>query len=380
MITRRSLLASSAGAAAALIGPRPARAGERLTVGLVLPPPSRASRALEEGAALGLDEANALATLFGKRLVVDARVAADGPAAAAEALALVRGGAIALIGGAGAGVAPALASAAASLPAVFLNAASGDEDLRNERCGSRVFHVVPSVSMGTDALGQWLVSQRRLRWAVLSDPSPRSRQIEAGFRRAATARGASLHPPDAPVDTLLVAGPEGVPEEAIPRARSRGQLVAGIGEEGLSGVSSVALRDATAALVVGWHHSLDRFSARELNARFRRRFQAPLTETSWAAWAAVRLVGEALVRGGATEAEGLAAFLRSGHAFDGHKGRSLTFRAWDRQLRQPLYVVDAGAGDTRPAPRGRPVLAEVPDRDLDGIGTPRSESRCRPRP
>ena len=57
---------------------------------------------------------------------------------------------------------------------------------------------------------------------------------------------------------------------------------------------------------------------------------------------AVKILWEASLRTRAVNPDALAAFLSNPSTqFDGHKGRPLSFRAWDRQLRQPLYVVDA---------------------------------------
>jgi ABC transporter substrate binding protein (PQQ-dependent alcohol dehydrogenase system) len=128
---------------------------------------------------------------------------------------------------------------------------------------------------------------------------------------------------------------------------------------------------------VGWHHELERFSARELNNRFRRRLGAPLDEVSWAAWAAVKLVGEAVVRAGATDAAGLTAFLQADPPFDGHKGTALTFRRWDHQLRQPVYILAPRRREEVGDRRGPfAVVADTPGAGLDTLGTTAAESRC----
>jgi len=139
--------------------------------------------------------------------------------------------------------------------------------------------------------------------------------------------------------------------------------------------------DVSGIWPVLWHHELERFSARELNSRFRRRFGRPLEGRSWAAWAAVKLLGEAIVRTGTADLPGLLKFLEGAPPFDGHKGRALTFREWDHQLRQPLYLM----APRKKGEAGRrwgsfELVAEVPargDLDMDMIGEPRGESRCR---
>ena len=103
-----------------------------------------------------------------------------------------------------------------------------------------------------------------------------------------------------------------------------------------------------------------------------------MTETAWAAWAAVKLVGEAVARAGAADGDALVAFLESAPPFDGHKGSALTFRKWDHQLRQPLYVAAPRKRDEIAGRRGPfAVLADVPGGDLDTIGTTAADTRCR---
>lgn len=354
---------------------RPARAASATTVGLVVPAAGSAADALTRGAALGLDDANALATLFGKRLRLATETAADAAAATAAARALAGAGAIAVVGGAGPGVGQALGEAAAGGPLLALNVAALDEALRNERCQRRLFHLAPSVTMLVDALAQWLAGRRALRWAVLTDGGARGGEIEAAVRRSAGRHGATLgEAADGAEMTFL--GLEGAGlDAALTRARAQGRLVAGIG-----GPAPAALGpdEAVGVWAVGWHHELVRFSARELNSRFRRRFAAPLDEVSWATWAAVKLVGEAVVRAGVANAAGLAAFLETAPPFDGHKGTALTFRPWDRQLRQPVYILeprrreDVGDGQGPFA-----VVGATPGAGLDTLGTTAAESRCR---
>lgn len=105
------------------------------------------------------------------------------------------------------------------------------------------------------------------------------------------------------------------------------------------------------ARVAGWHASLERFGAGQVNDRFRRAYGRELSETGWNGWIAVKLLFDAAQRGGTESAGALAEYLVSGRAlFDGHKGLQLSFQPGSRQLRQPLYIV---AGDG--------VIMQVPD-------------------
>lgn len=373
-VPRRIFLGLTGAALAGLAGARRVGADDARPVGLVAPTDPTAAGPLRQGAELGLADANALATLFGKRLVLEVEDAAGPAAALAAARSLARRRVLAVVGGAGAGFGPALREAAAE-GVVVLNVGAADEALRNERCAPTLGHVLPSVTMYVDALVQWARERRRAgRFALATDGSERGREVEAAARRAVARAGAALVP-EAEADLVLLATDAGGARAALARARGEGRAasVAGLGAEV---PLALAPEEAAGAWVVAWHHELERFSARELNNRFRRRFGAPLTEVSWAAWAAVKLIGEAVVRADVQDGAGLLRFIDSAAPFDGHKGSALTFRPWDRQLRQPLYVIGP-----RPAPEaGRgafAVWADVGGADLDRLGTTAAETRCR---
>lgn len=144
---------------------------------------------------------------------------------------------------------------------------------------------------------------------------------------------------------------------------------------------AAALADAPATPgdVAMWHESLERFGAGQLNARFRDRFGSGMDSDAWAAWFAVKVAAETALRARTTSpAELIAALVRPTARFDGHKGHPLTFRSWDHQLRQPLYLVGRGADPSH--------LIEVPGRagegvtvaeQLDQLGMSASDSACR---
>lgn len=372
-VGRRAFLGSLAVAGWASLIPRAVRAGDLITVGVMLPADAEKATELTRGVALGLDDANALATLFGKRLHVETEAArASGQAGRA----LARAGALAIVGGAGPGGGEGLLQLATEGTTVF-NVGAPDDRLRNEGCQRRAFHVMPSVAMYADALTQLLIEQRKLmRWGVVGDGSPRGAEIEAAVRRSVARRGGTVTA-DAAGDVVLLAVDDRGADAAVARALAEGRpgdRIAGIGESGLR----LPADRAAGIWAVGWHHGLERFSARELNGRFRRRWNAPMSEASWAAWAALKLVGEAVVRVGASDGNALVAFMESAPPFDGHKGEALTFRRWDHQLRQPLYVVGPRKRDDGGGPLGPlAVMADVGAKDMDALGTALADSRCR---
>jgi hypothetical protein len=89
---------------------------------------------------------------------------------------------------------------------------------------------------------------------------------------------------------------------------------------------------------LAWHPALERYGAAQLNARFAERFQAPMDEPAWCAWAAVKLAVETALRAGDRARVG-PALLSASLRFDGHKGMPLRFDPASGQLVQPLYLL-----------------------------------------
>ncbi|HSU13700.1 ABC transporter substrate-binding protein [Longimicrobium sp.] len=147
--------------------------------------------------------------------------------------------------------------------------------------------------------------------------------------------------------------------------------------------SAAMMADAAAQAAVAdgrveaWDARLERFGADQLNQRFRARFGEGMDSQGWVGWFAVKMLWESTLRARSSAPDALMRYLSSDAAqFDGHKGRPLSFRAWDHQLRQPLYVVSPAAPDPVEVPRAAPG-SDTPSRDvLDRLGTPRGRTEC----
>jgi hypothetical protein len=143
--------------------------------------------------------------------------------------------------------------------------------------------------------------------------------------------------------------------------------------------SDAMLRDAAtqsggAPEVVAWDSSLKRFGADTLNGRFKKRFGFGMSPYAWASWFAVKALWESALRVKSADPSALAEFLtRDTTQFDGHKGRPLSFRRWDHQLRQFVYAhVATGYVDI---PKNAP--AQIASRDfLDRIGVAAANTTC----
>jgi ABC-type branched-subunit amino acid transport system substrate-binding protein len=135
----------------------------------------------------------------------------------------------------------------------------------------------------------------------------------------------------------------------------------------------------SSARCVAWDASLTRFGADTLNQRFQVRYRRPMSDDAWTGWFAVKMLWEAALRARTSEPDAVGAVLtRESTRFDGHKGRALSFRPWDHQLRQPVYVLIGGSG----APRTIevPVASNTSTSStalLDELGVSPERTSCR---
>ena len=110
----------------------------------------------------------------------------------------------------------------------------------------------------------------------------------------------------------------------------------------------------------GWSPEAVKFSARDLNKRYVKRFGEPMDEYAWAGWFAARAVADTLMRNPGADSAKLLQLLKADE-FDGQKGDPHSFRE-NGQLRQPLVIVSADGK----------LLGEAPVRgvasDLDSLG------------
>jgi ABC-type branched-subunit amino acid transport system substrate-binding protein len=358
------------------------------------------------GAQLGAEEADVTAGMFGTKveLIIEDATTSDNLLPMARKL-MTQEHVSAIVAALDDASTADLSAFCQQAGVVCLNTGARGGELRGEKCQRLTFHVEPDLAMYTHAMGHWLVQNNRKRWQFVVSERAFGQEVYLRASRFLQQQGGTelgrwvLTQGQADFKDMLARLANGDAEAVVValrgaqlrhfleryKAAGLNTLLAGVPLDmfALWQVNSAALQGVW---VSAWYHGLERFSARELNRRFSRRFEKPAESFAWANWAAVKLVLEGMLRSGHAGASGLAAYLEGAPPFDGHKGKALTFRAWNHQLRQPLYVLKAREdkpenardllqlmGEVPPsAAPGRPVM-DV----LDTLGEPKTESRCR---
>ena len=270
---------------------------------------------------------------------------------------------------------------------LIFNAGSSDDRLRDKDCRANVVHTTPSRAMLGDALGQYLRWKRWQRWFLVRGTEPDDEAFAEAVRRAAKRFGSKIveeRPFRYELGSRRADGGHEQVQEQIPaltqRAPAHDVLVVA-DESGLFG-DYLPYRTWDARPVAGtqglvptsWHPALEQWGATQLQNRFRRLADRAMRPLDYDAWVAVRSIGEAAARSKSTVPAHLITYLKSAD-FDlaAFKGRKLTYRAWDGQLRQPILLATAKLPVTvSPQPGFLHQFTE-----LDTLGIDKPETNCR---
>ncbi|WP_264214597.1 ABC transporter substrate-binding protein [Leisingera thetidis] len=333
----------------------------------------------EAGARLGLAGNLTTGSFLGHRYSLEVVTVPEGGDFAAAARAALAQAALLILDA----PKPALL-AAADLPeaqaALLFNAASSDTGLRSADCRGNLLHTLPSDLMRSDALMQFALMKRWSGLAMISGSHPQDQAFAAALRQSAAkfglkigaettwAYGADMRrnaAQEMPLltqelgrhDLLLVADELQDFARYLPYNTWLPRPVAG--SEGL--------------VPTAWAPVVEQWGAAQLQLRFQdlagRRMQA----RDYAAWAAMRSIGEAVTRTNSADAAVLRRFMLSeDFELAGFKGRPLSYRRWNGQLRQPVPLA---------TPRALAAQAPLPGflhqhSELDTLGLDAPESNC----
>jgi ABC transporter substrate binding protein (PQQ-dependent alcohol dehydrogenase system) len=270
---------------------------------------------------------------------------------------------------------------------VFFDIGATDDRLRQEDCRANVIHVAPSRSMLADALAQYLVWKRWPKWLLVVGSHDADKLYAAALRRAAGRFGAKivqervfedtgggrrtdsgivqiqsqipLFTQSAPDYDVLVAADESqVFAPYLPYRTSQPRPVAG----------------SAGLIPTSWDASHDQWGAIQLQNRFMQMFSRRMTALDMQAWTAARMIGEAAGRTQSADPKSVFDYIKGpDFALAAFKGRKLTVRDWDLQLRQPILLAD-----------GRVIVSVSPQEgflhqysELDTLGIDRPETTCR---
>jgi ABC transporter substrate binding protein (PQQ-dependent alcohol dehydrogenase system) len=277
-----------------------------------------------------------------------------------------------------------VAQLAKSLPQsdlLLFNVSAPESHLRTAACSANLFHTLPDERMMADATAQFLTMKKWNKVLLLTSMLPADRSLVAATQDAIKRYG------------IKVVATKNFKLSNDPRERDSGNvalLTAGIDADVIWVVDGdgefardVPYRTVLPRPVVGnaglvsegWHASWERYGAPQLNRRFKKSAERWMTSTDWAAWIATKAIIEVALKD--PDASKHRRALRSPDlVLDGFKGARLSFRPWDQQLRQPVFLAHGGIGGG--------IAGVAPfdgflhrKNNLDTLGADEKESRCK---
>jgi ABC transporter substrate binding protein (PQQ-dependent alcohol dehydrogenase system) len=268
----------------------------------------------------------------------------------------------------------------------FFNAGTADDRLRGEDCRANILHLLPSRAMLADALVQYLVVKRWQGLLLVVGRGGGDREFADDIRHAALkfqARIVQEKPwtfvPGArrtdtghfAIQAEVARFTQGVSYDVLVVADDEGEF----GDDLSYRTFDPRPVAGTQGLVpTAWARPHEQWGATQLQERFLHQAKRWMTDRDYAAWMAVRAIGEAATRAKSADPAAIVAFMRSDRfELAAYKGARLSFRSWDGQLRQPVLLADARSlVSVSPQPGFLHQFSE-----LDTLGIDKPETKCR---
>ncbi len=263
---------------------------------------------------------------------------------------------------------------------LFFNIRSYDTTLRNEACRANLLHTLPSYAMRADAFMQFLIKKKwdnihllegnseedalfanALRYSAkkyqLKFKQDSKWLLDGDLRRQAAAEVSLLTQKFGDYDVLFVADEW---NDFARYIRYNTWLPRPV--FGGDGLQSLA-----------WSSVFEQWGSAQLQSRFVSIAARSMQNEDYAAWIAMRAIDEANIKTKFADLATQKDYLLNDVELAGFKGRPLSFRGWNGQLRQPIGLAHQSA-----------LVAMAPlegflhsRNELDGLGYDLPESTCK---
>ncbi|WJR69501.1 ABC transporter substrate-binding protein [Neorhizobium sp. CSC1952] len=270
---------------------------------------------------------------------------------------------------------------------LLFNVGSTDDILREQECRSNVFHTAPTRTMLADGLAQYLVWKQWRSWVLLYGSHEPDRLFADAIRRAAKRFGAKIVEERLYEDTGTArrtdSGVVQVQRQMPVFTQNLPQHdVVIVADESEVFGSYVPFRTwdprpvaGTAGLIPSsWHPASEQWGGSQIQNRFEKATGRRMLGKDMQAWTAVRILGEAATRANSNDTAKIEAFIKDENfSLAAFKGQKVSFRRWNWQLRQPVFLGD-----------GRGVISTSPQEgflhqfsELDTLGVDQPETACK---
>jgi ABC transporter substrate binding protein (PQQ-dependent alcohol dehydrogenase system) len=263
---------------------------------------------------------------------------------------------------------------------LLFNISEFSNDLRSSQCLNTILHTAPSNAMKSDALAQWLLYRRLNKVLLIRGDKPEDIALSKSFKRSAKRYGLKVisekvwnfntdlrrsAQQEIPLftqtskdyDVVYVADQTKDFAEYIPFNTYLPRPV--VGSAGLEALS--------------WHTVIEQWGAAQLQTRFNKLTSRYMNEIDFNGYLAVRTVAQAVHISKSIDVNALTTYINSADfQLAAYKGRKLSFRDWNGQLRMPIALIQPHGLVSQSPQAG--ILH--PTTELDTLGFDRQESKC----
>lgn len=269
---------------------------------------------------------------------------------------------------------------------LVINAMARDVSLRDDECRANTLHVAPSLAMVADTVTQFAMWKKWNRWFLIQGSNPQDRALGDAYRRSAKKFGAKIVEEREFEDTggsrrtdtghVLV-------QRQIPVFTQNAEEHDVVIAADMSDVFGLFLPFHTweprpvmgsgGLRPVTFHPAHEAWGATQFQRRFEKVAVRYVQEEDYQVWLSIRTIGEAVIRTNSNDPTVLKDYMLSDQfELAAFKGRKVTFRPWNGQLRQPIILTDSK------------VTVSVSPQDgylhqrstLDTLGLDQPESSC----
>ncbi len=270
---------------------------------------------------------------------------------------------------------------------ILINASLKDNDLRNEKCNKNVFHTAPSYRMVSDALIQFLKKKNWTKLFLVSGINERDKQFADSVKVSAKRFGLKItnekiwdftHDFRRTADLEIVKFTQGEKYEVLVLADEGNTF----GDSGNSFGDYIPYRTWKPTIVVGgevlkptsWHFAHEQWGGNQMQSRFLKDSKRLMTNIDFNSWLAVRTFGEAIIKTKSLDIELLLEqIIDDKFNLAAYKGKPVSFRKWNKQLRQPILLVTPRALVSVSPQQG----FVHPRTELDTLGIDEPDSKCK---
>jgi branched-chain amino acid transport system substrate-binding protein len=406
---KTATLAATAAPTTQILFPAIVRAQEPIRIGQIIPFTGFLGAIGEygkQGATLAVEELNEKGGVMGRKLELITEDEANPGVAVQKARKLIeKDHVVAIEGTVSSASCLAVGDEVQRAKVLLVNAGSNSDEIRSKRCHRYVFSTEGCNTQYVNAIGNWLIKERKVnRWYFLTSDYAFGHDLLRVARGLLSANkgtevGSDLVPTGTTDFSQYITKMKAAKPDLVFHNLAGADVTNFLkqyAEAGMTIEVAGGVIDSAYAWPVGeslrghfpiiWWHELKTPASIAWAARYVKRWGRPPDNQAYGDYVAVHAIAQAIDKAKSTDSTKLVQALE-GHtltsAMDGLKGRPLTFRAWDHQLLQPMYVV---AAKDKAKWKDKwdifEIIGEVPGQNdsLETIAIPKGDSQCQLEP